>query len=219
MQLLDRINRTGTTVVVATHDEALVDWMRRRVIELDHGALVRDQARGVYGIEEHGPTATRRARRRCRLMPVSTDYVARETALEPVAQPPDDDRRHADGGGLAVAGRRRPACSSRAPPRPRSSGSVAPRSPSGWTRQPPTPRSRRSERSSRTPRLRRPVCVYRTARTGTTTRPRRTSARPPSRAVLAASKTSDVVPLHAGAAPATPSSSSTGSAANRVSQP
>ncbi len=51
MQLLDRINRTGTTVVVATHDEVLVNWMRRRVVELDHGTVVRDQARGVYGIE------------------------------------------------------------------------------------------------------------------------------------------------------------------------
>jgi cell division transport system ATP-binding protein len=49
VRLLDRINRTGTTVVVATHDANIVDMMRRRVIELDHGALVRDQARGVYG--------------------------------------------------------------------------------------------------------------------------------------------------------------------------
>jgi cell division transport system ATP-binding protein len=49
MRLLDRINRTGTTVVIATHDAGIVDQMRRRVIELDHGALVRDQARGVYG--------------------------------------------------------------------------------------------------------------------------------------------------------------------------
>jgi cell division transport system ATP-binding protein len=51
MQLLDRINRTGTTVVVATHDEVLVNWMRRRVVELDHGTVVRDQLRGVYGID------------------------------------------------------------------------------------------------------------------------------------------------------------------------
>ena len=51
MQLLDRINRTGTTVVIATHDEVLVDKMRRRVIELSNGILVRDQARGVYGID------------------------------------------------------------------------------------------------------------------------------------------------------------------------
>jgi cell division transport system ATP-binding protein len=49
VHLLDRINRTGTTVVVATHDASIVDQMRRRVIELDHGTLVRDQARGVYG--------------------------------------------------------------------------------------------------------------------------------------------------------------------------
>jgi cell division transport system ATP-binding protein len=50
MRLLDRINRTGTTVVMATHDQRIVDMMRRRVIELDHGMLVRDQARGVYGV-------------------------------------------------------------------------------------------------------------------------------------------------------------------------
>ncbi len=51
MELMDRINRTGTTVLVATHDKMLVDRMRRRVIELDEGVLVRDQARGVYGID------------------------------------------------------------------------------------------------------------------------------------------------------------------------
>jgi cell division transport system ATP-binding protein len=50
MRLLDRINRTGTTVVMATHDQRIVDAMRRRVLELDHGTLVRDQARGVYGV-------------------------------------------------------------------------------------------------------------------------------------------------------------------------
>ena len=50
MRLLDRINRTGTTVVMATHDDGIVDSMRRRVIELDRGSVVRDQARGVYGI-------------------------------------------------------------------------------------------------------------------------------------------------------------------------
>ena len=49
MKLLDRINRTGTTVVMATHDAAIVDSMRRRVVELDGGHLVRDQERGVYG--------------------------------------------------------------------------------------------------------------------------------------------------------------------------
>ncbi len=48
MRLLDRINRTGTTVVMATHDSNIVDSMRRRVIELDRGSVIRDQNRGVY---------------------------------------------------------------------------------------------------------------------------------------------------------------------------
>jgi len=48
MRLLDRINRTGTTIVMATHDRSIVDRMRRRVIELDEGRLVRDQEGGVY---------------------------------------------------------------------------------------------------------------------------------------------------------------------------
>ncbi len=50
MLLLDRINRTGTTVLMSTHDHEIVDSMRRRVIELDLGKLVRDEARGVYGV-------------------------------------------------------------------------------------------------------------------------------------------------------------------------
>lgn len=50
MRLLDRINKTGTTVVMATHDQRIVDAMRRRVIELDRGEMVRDQSRGVYGV-------------------------------------------------------------------------------------------------------------------------------------------------------------------------
>ena len=49
MKLLDRINREGTTVLMATHDSGIVDQMRKRVIELDHGNVVRDQVRGVYG--------------------------------------------------------------------------------------------------------------------------------------------------------------------------
>jgi cell division transport system ATP-binding protein len=49
MKLLDRINRTGTTVVMATHDSNIVDSMRRRVVELDTGHVTRDQSRGVYG--------------------------------------------------------------------------------------------------------------------------------------------------------------------------
>ncbi len=49
MQLLYRINRTGTTVVMATHDREMVDKMRRRVIALDDGRVVRDERRGGYG--------------------------------------------------------------------------------------------------------------------------------------------------------------------------
>ncbi len=48
MKVLDRINRTGTTVVMATHDSTIVDQMRRRVIELDLGHVVRDENEGVY---------------------------------------------------------------------------------------------------------------------------------------------------------------------------
>ncbi|MEE1158801.1 MAG: cell division ATP-binding protein FtsE [Atopobiaceae bacterium] len=49
MKLLDRINRTGTTVVMATHDREMVDAMHRRVIALEAGHVVRDQERGGYG--------------------------------------------------------------------------------------------------------------------------------------------------------------------------
>jgi cell division transport system ATP-binding protein len=49
MRLLDRINKTGTTVVMATHDFVIVDSMRRRVIELSQGRVMRDQVRGIYG--------------------------------------------------------------------------------------------------------------------------------------------------------------------------
>jgi cell division transport system ATP-binding protein len=48
MRLLDRINSTGTTVVMATHDTRVVNMMRRRVVQLDRGVIVRDQERGVY---------------------------------------------------------------------------------------------------------------------------------------------------------------------------
>jgi cell division transport system ATP-binding protein len=48
MQLLYRINRTGTTVIVATHDKSMVDRMRRRVIELSAGHVIRDEATGSY---------------------------------------------------------------------------------------------------------------------------------------------------------------------------
>ncbi|MFN3600992.1 MAG: cell division ATP-binding protein FtsE [Dietzia sp.] len=51
MLLLDRINRTGTTVVMATHDRHIVDRSRRRVVELVDGKVVRDDSRGTYGVD------------------------------------------------------------------------------------------------------------------------------------------------------------------------
>jgi cell division transport system ATP-binding protein len=61
MRILDRINRTGTTVLMATHDHAIVDAMRRRVVQLERGRVVRDQSRGRYESfrvdeAEKGPT-------------------------------------------------------------------------------------------------------------------------------------------------------------------
>jgi energy-coupling factor transporter ATP-binding protein EcfA2 len=55
MRILDRISRTGTTVVMATHDHAIVDAMQRRVIELDRGRIARDESRGIY--ETRAPEA------------------------------------------------------------------------------------------------------------------------------------------------------------------
>ncbi len=52
MRILDRINRTGTTVVMATHDHAIVDAMRRRVVQLDRGRVARDESRGIYETRE-----------------------------------------------------------------------------------------------------------------------------------------------------------------------
>ncbi len=51
MKLLDRINRSDTTVIMATHDATIVDQMRKRVIELSGGELIRDQSKGVYGYQ------------------------------------------------------------------------------------------------------------------------------------------------------------------------
>ena len=49
VRLLDRINTTGTTIVMATHDNDIVDKMLKRVVELDDGRVVRDESSGVYG--------------------------------------------------------------------------------------------------------------------------------------------------------------------------
>ncbi|MGH2916249.1 MAG: cell division ATP-binding protein FtsE [Solirubrobacteraceae bacterium] len=62
MRLLYRINRTGTTVLVATHDQAMVDRMRRRVLELSRGRIVRDEAAGLYTADETTRDLARRLR-------------------------------------------------------------------------------------------------------------------------------------------------------------
>jgi cell division transport system ATP-binding protein len=79
MQLLYRINRAGTTVIVATHDNELVDKMRRRVIELRRGRIIRDEATGLYAQDETtGDLAER---------------LKRETISEATPRPPDGARR------------------------------------------------------------------------------------------------------------------------------
>jgi cell division transport system ATP-binding protein len=79
MQLLYRINRAGTTVIVATHDNEMVDKMRRRVIELRRGRIIRDEATGLYAQDETtGDLAER---------------LKRETASEANQRPPGGARR------------------------------------------------------------------------------------------------------------------------------
>jgi hypothetical protein len=78
---------------MATHDKALVDRMRRRVIELDKGEMIRDQVRGVYGIDEA-------SRSSARLLPLRRQ----RDVVQPLAQPHDDDRRRPHRRGLAVVG-------------------------------------------------------------------------------------------------------------------
>ena len=115
MRLLDRINRTGTTVVVATHDAGIVDQMRRRVIELDHGPLVRDQARGVYGMAPDAPEDAPAGDMSAGLLRLCRP----RDGVEPVAQPAHDHRRGAHRGGVAVARGRGRCCCARASPMPR----------------------------------------------------------------------------------------------------
>ncbi|HEY5261463.1 MAG TPA: ATP-binding cassette domain-containing protein, partial [Solirubrobacteraceae bacterium] len=66
MQLLYRINRAGTTVIVATHDNEMVDKMRRRVIELRRGRIIRDEATGLYAQDETTGDLAERLKREMR---------------------------------------------------------------------------------------------------------------------------------------------------------
>ena len=49
MQLFEKINETGTTILMVTHDRPVVDEMRKRVIEIDKGRIIRDEVKGSYG--------------------------------------------------------------------------------------------------------------------------------------------------------------------------
>jgi len=91
MQLLYRINRTGSTVVVATHDSGMVDKMRRRVIELDAGRIVRDEATGLYAARDE---TTREFAARLRADLASRPDVDRAAAM---ARPPIPPRAPASG--------------------------------------------------------------------------------------------------------------------------
>jgi cell division transport system ATP-binding protein len=96
MRILDRINRTGTTVVMATHDHAIVDAMRRRVVQLDRGRVVRDESRGVY------ETSVRSTR------PEPAPAAAASSAIEPetssAAEVSAGEVASADGAGAVTAG-------------------------------------------------------------------------------------------------------------------
>src|SRR6201746_2573301 len=74
MQLIYRINRTGTTVVVATHDREMVDKMRRRVVELRDGPVIRDEVAGTYSVDE---STTEFAARLRTELGIGTDPVRR----------------------------------------------------------------------------------------------------------------------------------------------
>ena len=80
MQLLYRINRAGTTVIVATHDNEMVDKMRRRVIELKRGRIIRDEATGLYAQDETTGDLAERLKRETK-------------ASKPVDRPHGDPRR------------------------------------------------------------------------------------------------------------------------------
>jgi len=82
MRLLYRINRTGTTVLVATHDQTMVDKMRRRVVELSRGRIVRDEAAGLYTRDE----STREFARRMRSPAVRPPGVIVDPLEEPVLE-------------------------------------------------------------------------------------------------------------------------------------
>ncbi len=89
MRILDRINRTGTTVVMATHDHAIVDAMRRRVVQLEDGRVIRDQRSGAYEVRVQS-NAARAASIEPEPAIVEGESVAEEESAAPTA-PADSD--------------------------------------------------------------------------------------------------------------------------------
>jgi cell division transport system ATP-binding protein len=96
MRILDRINRTGTTVVMATHDHAIVDAMRRRVVQLDQGFIVRDQNRGVYDRTAEGRIARQMSSASAAAAAAAAATAAPATAAPESAPPPPEPLVPAD---------------------------------------------------------------------------------------------------------------------------
>ncbi|MGF1666203.1 MAG: cell division ATP-binding protein FtsE [Acidimicrobiia bacterium] len=87
MKLLDRINRTGTTIVMATHDHAIVDAMQRRVVGLERGLMIRDQASGRYDAFVAGEAEAPPAIDESAMDEIVPDAAKPEPAPEPVEPP------------------------------------------------------------------------------------------------------------------------------------
>ena len=75
MEVLDAINRTGTTVVMATHNEEIVNSMRKRVVELHNGSIVRDEEHGSYDSAEFFPDSEVTSRSKQALRSVAGDIA------------------------------------------------------------------------------------------------------------------------------------------------
>jgi cell division transport system ATP-binding protein len=96
MKLLDRINRTGTTIVMATHDHAIVDAMQRRVVALERGLMIRDQASGRYDAFVAGETEAPPAIDESAMEEIVPDAAKPEQAPEPVEAPAADVTENPD---------------------------------------------------------------------------------------------------------------------------
>ena len=190
MAVLERINAGGTTVLMATHEAAIVDQMKRRVIELVNGQIVRDERHGGYGVHRGDPDharASRTRRMRSTRTPAARVRAAAGRAYGPAAgadpspqapvsrrrrQSPPPGRAHRAG-----ATRRRRVRSSRARA---AAGSAQPRRSQQSRRRVPQPPTQRAPGSSRRPCRRRPRVAERAARPPQLHREPR-PARPPRR--------------------------------------